>query len=235
MSIDTERLPTHVAIIMDGNGRWAKLQNKPRSMGHYAGLTKAKEIVGAAAELGIKYITLYIFSTENWKRTSDEVGYLMNLIRSHLQSEFDFYKKNGIRLLHIGDISGLPEDIQADLSNAMAETASFTGTTLVMAINYGGRDEILRGVRKLVSEGISPDKIDEQALSRSFDVPDLPDADLVIRTGGELRLSNFLLWHASYAELLFTDTLWPDYNKEEFYKDIEQFQNRDRRFGGRHE
>ena len=235
MSIDTERLPSHVAIIMDGNGRWAKLQNKPRSMGHYAGLTKAKEIVGAAAELGIKYITLYIFSTENWKRTSDEVGYLMNLIRSHLQSEFDFYKKNGIRLLHIGDISGLPEDIQADLKNAMAETASFTGTTLVMAINYGGRDEILRGVRKLVSEGISPDKIDEQALSRSFDVPDLPDADLVIRTGGELRLSNFLLWHASYAELLFTDTLWPDYNKEEFYKDIERFQNRDRRFGGRHE
>ena len=235
MSIDTERLPTHVAIIMDGNGRWAKLQNKPRSMGHYAGLTKAKEIVGAAAELGIKYITLYIFSTENWKRTSDEVGYLMNLIRSHLQSEFDFYKKNGIRLLHIGDISGLPEDIQDDLKNAMSETASFTGTTLVMAINYGGRDEILRGVRKLVSEGVSSDKIDEQSLARSFDVPDLPDADLVIRTGGELRLSNFLLWHASYAELLFTDTLWPDYNKEEFYKDIEKFQNRDRRFGGRHE
>ncbi|HAH60493.1 MAG TPA: di-trans,poly-cis-decaprenylcistransferase, partial [Treponema sp.] len=201
------------------------------SMGHYAGLTKAKEIVRAAAELGIKYITLYIFSTENWKRTADEVGYLMNLIRSHLQSEFDFYKKNKIRLLHIGDISGLPGDIQSDLRSAMEETAGFSGTTLVMAINYGGRDEIIRGVRKLIAQGTAPQDITEEAFSRSFDVPGLPDVDLLIRTGGELRLSNFLLWHASYAELLFTDTLWPDYTKKEFYSDIEKYQTRNRRFG----
>lgn len=231
MSVDINTLPVHVAIIMDGNGRWAKNQNKPRSIGHYAGLTKAKEIVGAAAELGIKYITLYIFSTENWKRTADEVGYLMNLIRSHLQSEFDFYKKNKIRLLHIGDISGLPPDIQSDLRSAMEETAEFSGTTLVMAINYGGRDEIIRGIRKLVAQGTAPQDITEEAVSRSFDVPDLPDVDLLIRTGGELRLSNFLLWHASYAELLFTDTLWPDYTKKEFYSDIEKYQTRNRRFG----
>lgn len=231
MSVDMNTLPAHVAIIMDGNGRWAKNQSKPRSMGHYAGLTKAKEIVRAAAELGIKYITLYIFSTENWKRTADEVGYLMNLIRSHLQSEFDFYKKNKIRLLHIGDISGLPGDIQSDLRSAMEETAGFSGTTLVMAINYGGRDEIIRGVRKLIAQGTAPQDITEEAFSRSFDVPGLPDVDLLIRTGGELRLSNFLLWHASYAELLFTDTLWPDYTKKEFYSDIEKYQTRNRRFG----
>jgi undecaprenyl diphosphate synthase len=231
MSVDMKNLPAHVAIIMDGNGRWAKKQNKPRSMGHYAGLTNAKEIVAAAAELGIKYVTLYVFSTENWKRTADEVGYLMNLIRSHLQSEFDFYKKKKIRLLHIGDISGLPDDIQSDLRGAVKDTAGFSGTTLVMAINYGGRDEIIRGIRKLISEGTAADQIDEEAVSRSFDVPDIPDVDLLIRTGGELRLSNFLLWHASYAELLFTDTLWPDYNKEEFYSDIEKFQKRNRRFG----
>jgi undecaprenyl diphosphate synthase len=230
MSVDIHTLPRHVAVIMDGNGRWAKNQNKPRSIGHYAGLTKAKEIVGAAAELGIPYITLYIFSTENWKRTADEVGYLMNLIRSHLQSEFDFYKKNKIRLLHIGDISGLPDDIQKDMRSAIAETAHFTGTTLVMAINYGGRDEIVRGVKKLIAQG-APQDITEEALSRSFDVPDLPDVDLLIRTGGEQRLSNFLLWHASYAELVFTDTLWPDYTKQEFYSDIEKFQTRNRRFG----
>jgi len=231
MSVDMNNLPAHVAVIMDGNGRWAKKQGKPRSIGHYAGLTKAKEIVSAAAELGIKYITLYIFSTENWKRTADEVGYLMNLIRNHLQAEFDFYKKNKIRLLHIGDISGLPADIQQDIHNAVEETAGFTGTTLIMAINYGGRDEIIRGVKKLISQGTAARDITEEVLSHSFDVPDLPDVDLLIRTGGELRLSNFLLWHTSYAELLFTDTLWPDYTKQDFFNDIEKYQKRNRRFG----
>lgn len=231
MSVDINNLPSHVAIIMDGNGRWAEKQNKPRSVGHYAGLTNAKEIARAAAELGIKFITLYIFSTENWKRTTEEVGYLMNLIRGHLRSEFDFYKKNGIRLLHTGDISGLPEDIQDDLRKAIKETADFTGTTLVMAINYGGRDEIIRGVKKIIASGTPADAVDVDTISRSFDIPDLPDVDLLIRTGGELRVSNFLLWHASYAELLFTDTLWPDYSKTEFYNDIERFQKRNRRFG----
>jgi undecaprenyl diphosphate synthase len=231
MALDMTNLPVHVGIIMDGNGRWAKKRNMPRSMGHHEGLTKAKEIVSAAAAVGIPYITIYVFSTENWKRTQDEVGYLMNLIRNNLRQEFDFYKQNKIRLLHIGDLSGLPVDIQEDIKKAIAETAHFTGTTLVMAINYGGRNEIIRGVKNIINSGISADKIDEKSFAGAFDIPDLPDVDLLIRTGGEFRLSNFLLWHASYAELLFTDTLWPDYNKDEFYKDIEQYQSRHRRFG----
>ena len=225
------RLPRHVAIIMDGNGRWAERQHKNRSAGHYAGAEQAKKIVGAASALGIEYVTLYIFSTENWKRTAEETGYLMSLIKNHLRAEFEFYKKNKIRLLHLGDIEGLPEDIRKEIRSAAAETAHFTGTTLVMAINYGGRDEIVRGVKKLAASGVPAEKIDEASLSSSFDIPDLPDVDLLIRTGGEKRLSNFILWHASYAELVFTDTLWPDYGEDEFYAHIEQFQKRSRRFG----
>ena len=230
-SIDTSRLPRHVAIIMDGNGRWAEKRHKNRSAGHYAGAEQAKKIVGAASALGIEYVTLYIFSTENWKRTAGETGYLMSLIKNHLRAEFEFYKKNKIRLLHLGDIEGLPEDIRREIRSATAETAQFTGTTLVMAINYGGRDEIVRGVKKLAASGVPAEKIDEASLSSSFDIPDLPDVDLLIRTGGEKRLSNFLLWHASYAELVFTDTLWPDYGEDEFYGHIGQFQKRTRRFG----
>jgi len=230
-SLDTTRLPRHVAIIMDGNGRWAERRHKNRSAGHYAGAEQAKKIVGAASALGIEYVTLYIFSTENWKRTAEETGYLMSLIKNHLRAEFEFYKKNKIRLLHLGDIEGLPEDIRREIRSATAETAQFTGTTLVMAINYGGRDEIVRGIKKLAASGVPAEKIDEASLSSSFDIPDLPDVDLLIRTGGEKRLSNFLLWHASYAELVFTDTLWPDYGEDELYGHIEQFQKRSRRFG----
>ena len=230
-SLDTTRLPRHIAIIMDGNGRWAERRHKNRSAGHYAGAEQAKKIVGAASALGIEYVTLYIFSTENWKRTAEETGYLMSLIKNHLRAEFAFYKKNKIRLLHLGDIAGLPEDIREEIRSATAETAHFTGTTLVMAINYGGRDEIVRGIKKLAACQTPSDEIDEDALSSSFDIPDLPDVDLLIRTGGEKRLSNFLLWHASYAELVFTDTLWPDYGEDEFYGHIAQFQKRTRRFG----
>ena len=230
-SLDTTRLPRHVAIIMDGNGRWAERRHKNRSAGHYAGAEQAKKIVGAASALGIEYVTLYIFSTENWKRTAEETGYLMSLIKNHLRAEFAFYKKNKIRLLHLGDIAGLPEDIREEIRSATAETAHFTGTTLVMAINYGGRDEIVRGIKKLAACQTPADEIDEDALSSSFDIPNLPDVDLLIRTGGEKRLSNFLLWHASYAELVFTDTLWPDYGEDEFYGHIAQFQKRTRRFG----
>ena len=230
-SLDTTRLPRHVAIIMDGNGRWAERQHKNRSAGHYAGAEQAKKIVGAASALGIAYVTLYIFSTENWKRTAEETGYLMSLIKNHLRAEFAFYKKNKIRLLHLGDIAGLPEDIREEIRSATAETADFTGTTLVMAINYGGRDEIVRGIKKLAACQTPADAIDEEVLASSFDIAELPDVDLLIRTGGEKRLSNFLLWHASYAELVFTDTLWPDYGEDEFYGHIAQFQKRTRRFG----
>ncbi|MEE1212089.1 MAG: polyprenyl diphosphate synthase [Treponema sp.] len=232
MSEINSAVPVHVGIIMDGNGRWAKQRNLPRTSGHKEGLDVAKAIVKAAAEIGIKYVTLYTFSTENWKRAQEEVGFLMNLIRGHLRAEFQFYKQNGIRIKHLGDLSGLPEDVQTEIKKAMEETADFTGLTVVLAINYGGRDEIVRGVKKLLSEGKSISDITESDISNSFDIPELPDVDLLIRTGGELRLSNFLLWHAAYAEFLFTNTLWPDYNKEEFLKDIDSFKNRTRRFGG---
>ena len=230
--IDSSALPVHVGIIMDGNGRWAKKQNLPRTSGHKEGLTAAKNIVRKASELGIKYVTLYTFSTENWKRAQDEVGYLMGLIKIHLRAEFDFYKQNGIRIQHIGDLDGLPKDVQREILNATKETAHFTGTTVVLAINYGGRNEIVRGVKRLLQSDVSTDMLTEETLSSSFDIPNLPDVDLLIRTGGEIRISNFLLWHAAYAEFLFTDTLWPDYNCDEFIEDIEKFQKRTRRFGG---
>lgn len=224
-------LPEHVAVIMDGNGRWAKKRGFPRTVGHKEGLQAAKRIVTAASKLGIKYLTFYTFSTENWKRTQEEVGYLMGVIKGHLRAEFDFYKKNGIRLAHIGNMDGLPDDVQQEIKCAIKDTENFTGTTCVLAINYGGRDEIVRSIKKIIKSGASEDSITEDLVSKSLDIPDLPPVDLMIRTGGEERLSNFLLWQCAYAEFLFTDTLWPDYNEEEFISDIGKFQQRNRRFG----
>ncbi|MBQ4014477.1 MAG: di-trans,poly-cis-decaprenylcistransferase [Treponema sp.] len=223
-------LPKHVALIMDGNGRWAKARGKPRTAGHKEGLEAAKRIVRAAADLGIKYVTLYTFSTENWKRTQDEVGYLMGLIKSHLRAEFEFYKENQIRVEHIGDLQGLPKDVQEEILNAKADTKDFSGTTCVLAINYGGRDEIRRAANKAFALGKK--SLEESDFPKFMDLPELPDVDLLIRTGGEKRLSNFLLWGAAYAEFIFSDTLWPDYSVEEFKKDILDFESRNRRFGG---
>ena len=217
---------------MDGNGRWAKLRNLPRTKGHREGLDVAKQIVKAASDLGIKFVTLYTFSTENWKRTQEEVGYLMTLIKKHLSSEFNFYKENKIRIEHIGDITALPMDVQTEIENAKNDTKDFTGTTVLLAINYGGKDESIRGIKKLAAQKKDFSSITEQDLSLALDTKNIPDVDLLIRTGGELRLSNFLLWQAAYAELIFTDTLWPDYTKEEFIKNIQTFQHRTRRFGG---
>lgn len=219
-------LPEHIAIVMDGNGRWAKQRGMPRTAGHKEGLTVAKKIVAAAASLGVKYITLYTFSTENWKRAQEEVGYLMGLIKSHLRAEFEFYKKNGIRIEHIGDLDGLPADVQKEIIQAKKDTEHFTGTTCVLAINYGARNELVRAAKKLVAD---KKEITEENITESLDIA--PDVDLLIRTGGEKRLSNFLLWQAAYAEFVFTDTLWPDYIEEEFFSDIEEFQKRSRRFG----
>ncbi len=224
-------LPNHIGIIMDGNGRWAKKRMLPRTAGHKQGLSSAKKIVAAAASLGIKYITLYTFSTENWKRAQEEVGYLMNLIRSHLRAEFDFYIKNGIKIDHIGNLAGLPEDVQKEIINAKKDTENFTGTTCILAINYGSRDEIVRGIKKLISLDTKAEDITEETISKSLDIPDIPDVDLLIRTGGEKRLSNFMLWQCAYSEFIFSDTLWPDYDENEFYKNIEEFQHRTRRFG----
>ncbi|MEE3411747.1 MAG: polyprenyl diphosphate synthase [Treponema sp.] len=223
-------LPKHVAIIMDGNGRWAQQRGRARTAGHKEGLEAAKRIVRAVADLGIKYVTLYTFSTENWKRTKDEVGYLMGLIKSHLRAEFEFYKENQIRVQHIGDLEGLPKDVQEEIVNAKKDTENFTGTTCVLAINYGSRDEITRAANKAIAAGKS--RLEESDISLNCDLPELPDVDLLIRTGGEKRLSNFLLWQTAYAEFIFSDTLWPDYSVEEFKKDILDFENRNRRFGG---
>lgn len=231
MAIDNQNLPFHVAITMDGNGRWAQKRNLPRTAGHNEGLTAAKNIVKAAADIGIKHLTLYVFSTENWKRTQEEVGFLMNLIHIYINNELEFYKKNQIRIKHIGDIQKLPEGIQKDIKKAIAQTDSYTGMTLHLAINYGGRDEIIRGIKKIIDDGIPSDKIDEKVVSDYLDMPESPDVDLLIRTGGEKRLSNYLLWHIPYAELIYIDTLWPDYTKDEFYNNIEEYQKRNRRFG----
>lgn len=227
--IKSAQIPAHIAIIMDGNGRWAKQRNLPRTSGHKEGLEVAKKIVKAAKEVGVKYITLYTFSTENWKRTQDEVGYLMGLIKNHLRAEFKFYKENDIRVKHIGNLSGLPQDIQDEINSTIEECKDFNSLTVVLAINYGGKDEITRAINKAKSEN---KQINENNFTEFFDLPEMPDVDLIIRTGGEKRLSNFLLWHGAYAELDFVDTLWPDYNEECFYQSIKEFQKRNRRFGG---
>ena len=231
MAVDKENLPLHVAITMDGNGRWAQQRKLPRTSGHDEGLRTAKRIVKAASDLGIKYLTLYVFSTENWKRAEQEVGFLMNLIHTHLCSELAFYKENGIRVRHIGNFEALPNSIQKDIKQAMDDTADFKGMTVNLAINYGGRDEIIRGIKKIIDNKISTDKLDEKMFSSYLDMPECPDVDVLIRTGGEQRLSNYLLWHVAYAEQIYTDTLWPDYSNEEFYSNIESFQHRNRRFG----
>ncbi len=231
MSIDKAKLPLHVAITMDGNGRWAQSRKLPRTAGHDQGVKTAKKIVKAAADAGIKNLTLYIFSTENWKRAEQEVGFLMNLIHAHLKGELNFYKENGIRLNHIGDLTALPKNIQKDILDSIEETKEFNGMTLNLAINYGGRDEILRGIKKLLKEKVEPEKLDESLFSAYLDMPQSPDVDLLIRTGGEQRLSNFLLWHIPYAEQIYCDTLWPDYTEQEFLSHIESFQTRNRRFG----
>ena len=231
MALDKDNLPLHVAITMDGNGRWAQARKLPRTSGHDEGLHVAKRIVKAASDLGIKYLTLYVFSTENWKRAEQEVGFLMNLIHTHLCGELAFYKENGIRVNHIGNFTALPPQIQKDIKQAMDDTADFKGMTVNLAINYGGRDEIIRGIKKAALNGIDFNTLTEADFSKYLDMPQSPDVDLLIRTGGEQRLSNYLLWHVPYAEQIYTDTLWPDYSNEEFYNHIEQYQHRNRRFG----
>ncbi len=229
--IDPVALPRHVGIIMDGNGRWARQRGQVRTKGHEEGLKRAKDIAKAAADIGLEYVTLYVFSTENWKRTEQEVGFLMNLIHLHLLDELQFYRDNQIRVRQIGDLFGLPQNIQKDIQEAEADTKDFTGLTIVLAVNYGGRDEIVRAVNRLSADPAGRHPITEADISSAFDMPDLPDVDLLIRTGGEKRLSNFLMWKSAYAELVFSDTLWPDYGRQEFYRDIAEYQRRTRKFG----
>jgi undecaprenyl diphosphate synthase len=227
-------IPFHVAVIMDGNGRWATARGLPRTEGHRQGLTAAKRVVAAASRAGIGYLSLYTFSTENWKRTREEVSFLMGLIRSHLSAELDFYRTNKIKVVHSGCREGLERGILAELDNVTADTAHFTGMVVNLAINYGGRDEILRAVERLgsVKIGQAPVPLTEEALHDALDHPEIPDPDLIIRTGGECRLSNFLLWQSAYSELFFTDTLWPDFGEADLKAAIDDYARRDRRFGG---
>lgn len=227
--LDPQRLPVHIGVIMDGNGRWAKLRGLSRTQGHKQGLETAKEIVKTAADLGVKYITLYTFSTENWKRAADEVGFLMTLIKTHLRAELAFYAENGIRVQHMGNLEKLPPEIAAEISWIVKETSRFSKTTVVLAINYGGQDEIIRAIKKIDASSIS--ELTEAGFAEYLDIPDLPAMDLLIRTGGEKRISNFLLWQSAYAELYFSDLLWPDWKGGNLMEAISDYQARDRRFG----
>jgi undecaprenyl diphosphate synthase len=226
---DPTRLPNHIGIIMDGNGRWAKRRGLNRTQGHTEGLEAAKAVVKKASDLGIPYVTLYTFSTENWKRAADEVGFLMGLIKTHLRAELDFYVANGIRVLHMGDRAGLPPEIVSEISWVVKETSRFTKTTVILAINYGGQDELLRAIRKL--DPVKLSSVTAEDLQSCLDIPFLPPVDLMIRTAGERRISNFMLWQSAYAELYFSDSLWPDWNGDCLVEAICDFQARDRRFG----
>ncbi|MBU0934675.1 MAG: di-trans,poly-cis-decaprenylcistransferase [Spirochaetes bacterium] len=226
-------VPQHIGIIMDGNGRWAKLRGMARTEGHRQGLETAKNIVRAARQAQVPFLSLYTFSTENWKRTADEVGFLMNLIPGCLRAEMAFYHEHGVRVVHSGNLAQLPKAVQLAIEETRLETAGNKGITVNLAINYGGRDELVRALRKLAADSSTPaDSITEATISAALDQPELPDPDFIIRTGGDVRMSNFLLWQAAYAELYFTDILWPDWNELEFSKALDDFRLRKRRFGG---
>jgi undecaprenyl diphosphate synthase len=226
------KIPSHVGVIMDGNGRWAQLRGLPRIEGHRVGAGRAKEIIEVSIELGIKCLTLYTFSTENWGRPQAEVSMLMKLLEVYLKKELAELMKKGVVFRAIGEIWRLPENIRDLVRKTEEKTASNDGMILVAALSYSGRNEILRAVGKIVSSGVKPQELSEKLFNSCLDTAGLPSPDFIIRTSGERRLSNFLLWQAAYAELYFTDTLWPDFDKEEFMLAIQDFQGRDRRFGG---
>lgn len=227
-----KNIPQHIGLIMDGNGRWAQNLGKPRSFGHREGLEAAKRITVAASELGIKYITLYVFSTENWKRTEAEVSFLMQLLKYHLKKEFDFYRENQTRVLHSGDKNKLPDTVKKEIDSVVKDTADFKGLTVNLAINYGGRDEIMRAANRWLEKNRnSENSLTETELVQFMDQPDVPDPDLIIRTAGEKRLSNFLLWESAYSEYYFSDKFWPEWGKEDLEKAVKEYMNRDRKFG----
>lgn len=227
------RIPAHVAIIMDGNGRWAKARGLSRSMGHQQGVETVREITTTATNLGVKFLTLYTFSTENWNRPASEVAALMSLILESLEEEI--FMKNNVRMRLIGDLERLPEAVRASILKCQARTAANTGMTMVIALSYSSKWEIARAVRTLarrVAAGeLRPDDIGEEAIARELATAFMPDPDLLIRTGGELRLSNYLLWQCAYSELYFCDTFWPDFDSEAFCKALCDYQSRERRFG----
>ncbi len=233
--IDLSRLPKHVAVIMDGNGRWAKQQGQARVFGHQNGVTAVRDTTEAAAEIGVEYLTMYAFSTENWNRPVDEVNALMTLLVHTIRAEVPTLNKNNIRLQAIGNLAHLPADCAAELAEAIAATQHNTRMTLVLALNYSARWEMLRATRSLAAQvaagTLAPENINETIFANHLATAGMPDPELMIRTSGEHRISNFLLWQLSYAELYFTNTMWPDFGKEDLYEAIYDFQNRERRFG----
>ena len=230
------KIPTHVAIIMDGNGRWAKERGMPRTFGHSQGAKVVEQILEDADHLGVRYLTVYAFSTENWSRPAPEVKALMNLLRRYMKSSLVKCAKNNVRVRVIGDKSMLEKDLQDSIATLERETASNTGIGFQIAINYGSRDEMVRAVQaaaQKVKDGeLRPEDITENFLSDSLDTCGIPDPDLLIRTGGEQRISNFLLWQTAYSELYFCDAAWPDFNKAELEKAVDAFNHRERRYGG---
>ena len=241
--LEIGKLPTHVAVIMAGNGRWAKSKNRPRLFGHNAGMQAMKQIVITASNLGIKYLTVYAFSTENWKRSTEEVSGIFKLIIKYVDSELKELIKNNVRINILGDYNMLPGDSVRAIDELLDKTRDNDGLVFNIALNYGGRDEIVKAINEIIidrkalaDEGISVDVTEDEVSNHLYTGvlhKNIPDPDLIIRTSGEERLSNFLIWQAAYSEMMFTDTLWPDYSPEEFTAMIEKFSHRKRRFGGR--
>lgn len=234
-NLDLHNLPQHVAVIMDGNGRWAKKKGAMRIFGHKNAIEAVRDTTEACAELGIKYLTLYAFSTENWNRPKAEVNALMELLVMTIRKELNTLQKNNVRLMAIGNLKNLPESCQQQLQDAITQTSTNKGLTLVLALSYSGRWEIMNAVqelsRKIASGAISPDAIDEALFEEHLNTHSIPDPELLIRTSGEMRISNFMLWQLAYTELYITEILWPDFRRQHLYEAIYAYQQRERRFG----
>ncbi len=234
--LDAERLPQHIAVIMDGNGRWARKRHLPRIAGHRAGVRSARTIIETCARLKIPALTLYAFSMENWRRPKTEIDFLMRLLREYLRKELPVIHKNNIRLLVIGRADQLPDAVRADVERGMEQTAGNSGMQLAVALNYGGRAELVDAFNRILDRvrdsGLPNAHIDEETISQNLYTAGLPDPDLLIRTSGEMRVSNFLLWQIAYAEIYVTETLWPDFTRAQLYEALFDFQKRERRYGG---
>jgi len=229
--IQTNYLPQHVTIVMDGNGRWAKERGLPRLAGHNAGGKNIRPVVKIFADYGVRYLTIYMFSTENWNRPRIEVAGLLSLLSKKIDQETQAFHQENIRLVHLGRLDRLSQKLREKMQAAVELTKNNTGLTLCLAFDYGGRDEIVQAARRIASAGIPGDNIDESVFARYLYLPDIPDPDLVIRTGGESRLSNFLLWQAAYSELYFTPVLWPDFGLKDVEEALSEYKRRQRRFG----
>lgn len=231
-SQEFEKIPTHVAMIMDGNGRWAKSRGLPRMAGHRAGTENLRRVITATVEFGIKYLTIYAFSTENWARPEDEVQGLLQIVADVIDRELKELHSQGVQLRHIGRLEKLPENLRIKVQKAMEMTKNNDRLVLNIAFNYGGRDELVYAFSRMIADGVQPDQVSEELIGKYLYTAGVPDPDMIIRTSGEFRTSNFLLWQAAYAEWYITPTYWPDFDKEEYRKALIAFNQRDRRFGG---